>query len=335
MKNGLLTILLCSLIGSLCFSSCQTEDVQQEKVKLSVRTALTDRGVASRNNLQKEAMHNLRIIIQRPDGSVEHNRLLVFGAYVLESDEMMFEVIPDETKKIYLFSNAENIPDLNLAGIDTKAELEAVGTFVINGKDYYNSEAPLPMCTVHEVLVEAVDKSVDLYIVRAACKVTFEFENISGGSVTIGGWKLQSLADRSFLMPRISETGWIQKMVNDAEDGENVDSHWITNYAVPGDAVHEEWSRPLSLSLSAGSTASDAPVYMHESKFLNSGSQQYSIGVTINGTEYQASLPNLQSMVRNTHVKVHVTITKSELDCKVSVYPYRGVDLYPNFGLSE
>lgn len=329
MKNRLLTIAWCTLLAC-AFTSCAKEEWGvQEKVRLSIRTALTDYGFASRNNLANEAMHDLRIIIQRPDGSVEHNRYYKFGSYVLESDEMVFEVVPDETKKVYLFSNSENIPSLNLADIDTKAELDAVGNFVLTS----SVGTPLPMSAVHEVEVEKEDKTEQLYIVRTACKVTFEFDNQTGGTVLIGGWKLDAVADRSFLMPHINEQNWMGSMVTDAEDGEDTDSHWITDYEVPSGVANKVFEENLDLSV--GSTAVTGPVYFHETKNIPSGNgQQYEVGVMINNQYHTAILPNLKSMVRNTHVKINVTITRSEVTCKVSVYPYGEVILNPSFGLS-
>lgn len=324
-------------IGVLCsvwtFTSCDKEEMDgQDKVRLSIRTALTDYGLASRNSLSNEAMHDLRIIIQRPDGTIEHNRFLNFGAFVLQSDEILFEVVPNETKNIYLFSNAENIGGLNLADIDTKNDLDAIQNFLLTAA--YDADTSLPMSAVHQVKVEKEDKVEELYIVRTACKVTLSFDNQTGETVTIGGWRFKNVADCSFLIPHINEQNWIENMVVDAENGEGTDSHWITDYDVPATVKYAVSENALNLPIAVSASASVGPVYFHETQYKPSGTeQQYRVEVKINNVYHEAVLPNLKSMVRNTHVKINATITRSDVKCQVSVYPYGEVILNPDFGL--
>lgn len=75
------------------------------------------------------------------------------------------------------------------------------------------------------------------------------------------------------------------------------------------------------------------PFYLLEGKYLDSSdARNYSMSVTLDGTQYSAYFPDVASLPRNTHVVVVITIGTYGLNWSVDVFPYGEVILNPGFG---
>lgn len=164
---------------------------------------------------------------------------------------------------------------------------------------------------------------------------------------------------------------WMTWMVAESEktESETTQYQWLTDYEVPQPEEGEEdgnfdysFSKAIEVSaLKAGEEAKfTTPVYLPESdgtlakdKDANLKLQEYEVTIhTEEGFDeettapdspkvarsYTATLPNLASLFRNTHVKVKVNfknLSEAELELEVDVEPYWEVVLDPVFGLDE
>lgn len=355
------------------------------KVLLSINTALVNK-VASRAGedwtTNPERMHNLRVIIVDEDGKVEYNHPVDFERIDLDkynnagdvgSDErgmsygkfgeLKFPVVPNQRKSIYLFANAEGLEckgntwnwnEIRQKTVFPKKEIEAL---VLVG---YGSRGDLPMSAVHQV--DVGDEEVDLTdtpldIVPVANKFTFTFQNKRkgnyAGDITVTGWKLDCVADNSYLLPHVDvETfeqnkgkgrDWMKWMKDNAEMEEVTD--WLTEYSVPEGIDYKpftyDYAEDIVLRNNADATEETAPVYVPESRYMDGGEQKYTLTIfTQEGSDdaktekaYSSVLPNLGSLFRNTHVKVNVTFNTASIELVVDLYPYTGVDLDPDFGI--
>lgn len=152
-------------------------------------------------------------------------------------------------------------------------------------------------------------------------------------------------------------------------ESEATQYQWLTDYEMPQPEEGEEdgdfaysFSKAIEVSsLKAGEEAKfTTPVYLPESdgtlaqgKDASLKLQEYEVTIhTEEGFDeettapdspkvarsYTATLPNLASLFRNTHVKVKVNfknLSEAELELEVDVEPYWEVVLDPVFGLDE
>lgn len=358
------------------------------KVLLSINTALVNK-VTSRAGegweTDPERMHNLRVIIVDANGKVEYNHPVDFNRVDLDKynngetgndergmsygkfGELEFPVTPNQTKSIYLFANAENLECKNAPWDWTKIQRQEVfpkdgiEALVLAG---YGSKGSLPMSAVHQVKVgsEDVDLTKEpLYIVPVANKFTFTFQNERtgnyGGDITVTGWKLDYVADNSYLLPHVdvesftqnkNTADWMIWMKENAGENETA-GVWLTEYAVPEDVKYNLFTHNYAedkyivlKSNAIGATEETTPVYVPESQYMDGGEQKYTLTIfTQEGSDgaktkkaYSSVLPNLGSLFRNTHVKVNVTFKMVTIDLVVDLYPYTGVDLDPDFGIN-
>lgn len=207
-----------------------------------------------------------------------------------------------------------------------------------------------------------------LYVVRAATKFSFTFTNAvtsMSKDITIKKIAIDKIADKAYLMPHVNKNNdnkywvadteresavpldksWIAWMVDEAEktkEGNNIDKYqWLTDYEVPEGVQHAIAEHELTIT---PSKSAGTEFYLPESQNRISDDdplklQEYQLSVTtldegsIDVNVYTATLPQLASLFRNTHVKVNVTFKDYELDWEVDVEPYWEVVLEPIFGL--
>lgn len=339
------------------------------KVKLGVSVALTDGaaflGMQSRGSLAEavnagEKMQTLRIIIVRPDGTVEHNRYYDFHQVpTTYFATAQFEVVGGETKKVYLFANentkfdsGRKVADYDFAAIKvgeqfptndiTGKDIETDETSLIEVNDAQTQMAlPLFMSECHSVEVpEKKDKDVELIIVRAAVKFTFRIINKSNEPLALNQLTISKLARREYLLP--NEVVYATEPSE--EDGTTIT--YIKSYNVPmiGNNEHYNFKAtfadktvPAKSATGNGEVVLD-PIYLLESNYNDDPSttgRNYKISLTVGDETYENGYFNkLTALPRNTHVVVYVTLNDelTDLDCVVRVYPYGEYWLYPEFG---
>ena len=340
------------------------------KVKLGVSVALTDGaaflGMQSRGSLAEavpdgEKMQTLRIIIVRPDGTVEHNRYYDFHQVpTTYFATAQFEVVGGETKKVYLFANentkfdsGRKVANYDFAAIKVG---EQFPTNDITGRNIYTDPdaslievndaltqmaLPLFMSECHSVYVpEKEDKKVELIIVRAAVKFTFRIINKSNEPLALNQLTISKLARREYLLPN----GVVYGTEPSEEDRTTIT--YIKSYNVPMTGNNEHYNFkatfadkavPAKSATGNGEVVLD-PIYLLESNYNDDSSTEgrnYKISLTVGDETYENGyFDNLTALPRNTHVVVDVTLNDklTGLDCVVRVYPYGEYWLDPEFG---
>lgn len=350
-----------------------TDEVQpdDDTAILVLRTGLLDQTRASDRvndavDNSVEYMYTLRIVILHENGTVEHNMYIDFGEIPQTECYRIFKVTRNETKKIYLIANEENVStDLHeqletlTTGNTTFASI--VDNFVFI-PDYKN---PIPMSSVYDVPVKAENLvEREFYLVRAATKFAFRFTNKRKSKVSIDAIHISDIAGATYLIPHKREPlfmsfddeslywiNWLKKVADESQqspdDVELADKRgWIQAYDIPSETSHQEVTvnGPLEVPSMTGDQPGKAvfPVfYLPESKKLKAGSATYSeqeytlkLDMSENGKElsFTKTFPNLKALFRNTHVLVDITFTEKD-EVKVQVVPYAEVILEPEFGL--
>lgn len=209
-----------------------------------------------------------------------------------------------------------------------------------------------------------------LYVVRAATKFSFTFTNAVTSipkSIAIKKIAIDRIADKAYLMPHVNknsdnkywvadtdrqkavafDASWIDWMVREAEktkEDNNINQYqWLTDYEVPENVQHDISEQEITDLITTPLQPAETVFYLPESRNRISDNplklQEYQLSVTtldegsIHENVYTATLPQLASLFRNTHVKVNVTFKDYELDWAVDVEPYWEVVLDPIFGL--
>lgn len=350
-----------------------TDEIQSDDdtAILVLRTGLLDQTRASDRvndavDNSVEYMYTLRIVILHENGTVEHNMYIDFGEIPQTECYRIFKVTRNETKKIYLIANEENVStDLHeqletlTTGNTTFASI--VDNFVFI-PDYKN---PIPMSSVYDVPVKAENLvEREFYLVRAATKFAFRFTNKRKSKVSIDAIHISDIAGATYLIPHKREPlfmsfddeslywiNWLKKVADESQqspdDVELADKRgWIQAYDIPSETSHQEVTvnGPLEVPSMTGDQPGKAvfPVfYLPESKKLKAGSatygeQEYTLKLDMseNGKElsFTKTFPNLEALFRNTHVLVDITFTEKD-EVKVQVVPYAEVILEPEFGL--
>lgn len=316
--------IISSLAILISISSCVTHkhlENDEQRVKLSIKISLLDRVAVTRGEATAdELMKNLRVILFRENGILEYNDLIVFGTSTEISDVISIDVIPNETKRLYLLANAQGLLDLN-----TESGLESrINSCVVSG----DMPMPLPISGVHTVEIGNTDVEIaqPLFLTRVANKFTFNVKNSTSAAIKLTKVEINKVADRTYLMPRINQNDWLNMMITELgkdEDRDEQDHAWITDYDLPSGTTHSTKSISLSSSIASNATRTLDPIYVHESKHIPSGSEQsYTISLTIDGMVYVAKLPILESLVRNTHVKVDVEYLGTNIVLVFDVVPF-------------
>lgn len=286
-----------------------------------------------------EKMQNLRIIIVRPNGTIEHNKFIDLTSPSMTA-EHKFEVAGNEKKTVWLVANESNpTVKFNFASL-TPGNIVA-GSVLEDQLIQFNSDSetipfPLPMTSVTKVNVPGEDCSKNLQIVRAATKFTYIIGNNTSSPLYLSKLKISKGARKEYLFPRItSSSSW-----GDYTDGGTTvtvpDGMLIENYEVPmvGNNEYYEFQKDCSISVAAGAEVKIDPFFLLEGKYTdgNSGGKNYSTALTINGLEYSDFLPDLSQLPRNTHAVVRATFNAVSVEVTVEVLPYGEVILNPGFG---
>ena len=219
--------------------------------------------------------------------------------------------------------------------------------------------------TLEKPELEADDNRVTIVMAYAAVKFSFKFVNDitkveDRDNLEIVGWTLRPLATQSYLLPHMTADAW-QKLIalggKEFSDSEASQDNWVTGYDVPqkpnGDGKEDEpnegqtdytytYATPFRLLYGSQNArdeeAQDIFYYLHESKSAlkdENQSQAYYLTLRIRDKNTPQDkflicgpkhLPNLQSLVRGTHVRITATIKalpgkgENDLDVRVKTW---------------
>ncbi|MBQ7824283.1 MAG: hypothetical protein IJ338_08980, partial [Bacteroidaceae bacterium] len=193
-EKNIVILWLVALFITGC-SQSSDEEFSRSTVNLDINVSLSDvsapvtRGVDRYEGAasKEEKIQTLRIIVVRPDGIVEHNRLLSLASAVEVYKSATFKVAGKETKRIYLFVNeglttkknvvpessvsSDKLPnfDFNTIIVGQPFPTDEIAALTIdmggNTEELYGA---LPMSECHEVKVPEEDCTFNLFVTRAA-----------------------------------------------------------------------------------------------------------------------------------------------------------------------
>lgn len=335
-----ISLLLCGLLG---FISCNKESFKlsreegEEKDNSVFLTFYTDvaggfsRAGESEEGADEKIRQLLIVIVSKEPGDdakwvVEHNRL-VKGAStgILLTDGYTFKVEAGRQKRIYLIANHGNLKDTGGKPFDFTNQAFLPGESGIPVEAYVFKPAykpgddGIPMTAVYDIMVpdreditnDEYELGYPLYVVRAATKFSFNFENRSAQrKISVTGIEIESvITDHMYLMPHVNKNAeghywvvdstsknnyikelpfdegesnatdknWIDWMVIETEKTETDHYEWLTDYEVPMESTtifHGGISSPLVLSpVKTDETPPEASavIYLPESKNVKSG----------------------------------------------------------------
>jgi len=318
-------------------------------VTLTIQAAVPDGTRADGSEVpDREKIDQLRIIVvDQTTHKVEHNQLHGFS---YPEDEYNIEVEKNSTKDVYFLANAEiwysdfpkvgeiYNPDEDESegneGDDGIIEARTTTMPSLFNKEITDLPENLPYTSKYEIKVADKNVAATCYIAIAAVKFSFTFTNNTEQKITVSDFKISSIADCSYLFPHNKDWDeWVENLTGDGA------KEYFTNYEIPSDAKHNEFTVPIPSSENEGeseagtgtSTSSFTVLaeegnntytipdfYCHESKhilpFPDAKDQQYFIQFKIGEEEYVAEIQGLKSLIRSTHVIVNIKINNLSED---------------------
>lgn len=329
---------------------------------LTIHTAVPGAGTRADDIPEREKIDRLRIIVvDEETNTVDYNRLHSFpyrdgSTYTIGLDK-------GGKKLLYLLANTEDLSDLD---IPSEGDIwnDEVDDYVIN----LLPEVRLPFTSKYKVEVAEeeeentsgdenkdgdtpadgdgttegdtpaddapeIPEDYTCYIAIAAVKFSFTFTNNTRQEITVSDFKISSIADCSYLLPRNDKWDkWVENVTGDGA------KEYFTKYEIPSKAKHYVFPVPIPSSGNEGeseagtgtSTSSFTVLaeegnntytipdfYCHESKYLpypDVTEQHYTIHFSIDGKPYDAEIKDntgaLKSLIRSTHVIVNIEINK-------------------------
>ncbi|WP_308778103.1 hypothetical protein [uncultured Bacteroides sp.] len=332
---------------------------------LTIHTAVPGAGTRADDNIpEREKIDYLRIIVvDKETNIVDYNRLHNFP----NRDGSTYTIGLDKggKKLLYLLANTENLPKLVIPSEGQDWRNNAIDDYVINPLP----DDRLPFTSKYEVevaeeeeedtaggettegdipadgdgttegdtpadVVPEIPEDYTCYIAIAAVKFSFTFTNNTEQEITVSDFKISSIADCSYLLPRNDDWDkWVENVTGDGA------KEYFTNYEIPSGAEHKEFTVPIPSSENDGETSTKTSTssftvptgdnntylipdfYCHESKYLpfpDVTEQHYTIHFSIGGKSYDAEIENntesLKSLIRSTHVIVNININKLSED---------------------
>ena len=339
LRNMLLVAALCLLCGCI-------NDYPGDEGGATGSTVVLDLAVgtlaASQNPPPDELIHTLRIVlIDSDNNTIETNKLIQFDSPVSEYVFGPRETQPGR-KKVFLIANEEGTASVNgQEGASLTTLLQSQNT---NGQQFeqlVNSCWFVPDFGEQMVLTASYEFDLQAgsspvrktcYLVHAATKFEFIFENVGEDPIRIDELKLSAMADQMYLMANLDASeknktlnGRSYYWIDWLKAGllENADIGWISNYALPVGTTHETVDILKQLdrdetywTIEAGQTLTLPTLYFPESKYIPEGESDQRYSFTITPTDCNSGvskqfadniLDNVKALFRNTQVKIVAT----------------------------
>ena len=294
-----------------------------------------------------EKVKELRVILlDEKTKNVEFNELMDVENYsVPEDSRFLYEykkegIMTTVGKKIlYALANSEElIQDIvTLPGAEMITGLDSLKLTNGTGNFPFPKHGKVPIASRKEHITLSVDDGMEDFVTRAThvylTKVTVElayvpvkfslsYENGDySNEMEVMEWSIGQMAKRSYLVPRMNDSEW-DKLVNLA--GTTNARDWVRGYEVPeASGLHtysHVYETPIGIKYGEGQEADKNTYYLHETKFLDNvkseDKQEYYLTLKIRRTGadttsvlLSAKLPNLESLVRGTHVEIKAKVT--------------------------
>lgn len=318
----------------------------------------------------QELMHSLRIVlVNADDDTIEYNTLIdessdadLFGNGVNEFDYSKYRLIRTVPgrKKIYIVANESSAKRVNgenrsLTTLLDSKEVGETGFGEMVDNIYFTPDFDdnLVLSSYYEFTIEddpgqrTVQK--EFWLVHAATKFEFRFENNRSDAVSIDRLTVSQSAGDMYLMANLAQNEktkqidgtnywwveWLKRVCDDTTANPNLPENpnvnerygWISNYYLPS-ADHADVDIKARVGgtvdywqIAPGGTLTLPEVYCSESKYMPDGETQkytFSIQLTDTGEQDEQTATkefpdnefvNVKALFRNTHVKVTVSIS--------------------------
>lgn len=295
-----------------------------------------------------EKVKELRVILlDEKTKNVEFNELMDVENYsVPEDSRFLYEYMKEGImttvgkKILYALANSEElIQDIvTLPGAEMITGLDSLKLTNGTGNFPFPKHGKVPIASRKEHITLSVDDGMEDFVTRAThvylTKVTVElayvpvkfslsYENGDySNEMEVMEWSIGQMAKRSYLVPRMNDSEW-DKLVNLA--GTTNARDWVRGYEVPeASGLHtysHVYETPIGIKYGEGQEADKNTYYLHETKFLDNvkseDKQEYYLTLKIRRTGadttsvlLSAKLPNLESLVRGTHVEIKAKVTR-------------------------
>lgn len=286
---------------------------------------------------EREQIDKLRIIVvDKTTNNVEYNSLLNFPNR--DGSSYNIEVTKNGTKLVYFLANTESLTNLSLPRKGQTWNGTEVDGYVLHSLP----ENRLPFTSKYEIEVNEEDVSATCYIAIAAIKFSLDFTNKTESNIEVQSLKISSIADQSYLLPHLNSKDDWDKWITSVTSNDNNPKPYITAYSIPEGTLHQEFevkanktatetddgngtgngdgtddatgntSDGSSFTVATNETYTFDSFYCHESKFILQGEtkQYYSIQFEIGDKTYYGVIKGLESLIRSTHVTIHININK-------------------------
>lgn len=238
--------------------------------------------------------------------------------------------------------------------------------YIIDNETSSSDKVNIPMTEIYDVeTIERpqtnqenvkVEMTKDMFLTRAATKFSFTFKRGTGFETdngenlpTIKAIKITGLSPQEYLFPTETEYNPPKGTASLNKYG----GREITKFKVPteGNTPREyifTLPNPINISEITSEGSSYAPLlYFPESKGEPTGTDSGNIDIndenfkgkfqctiSYDGVNYlpAVTLPNLDALPRNTHVKVNILLNTHSMVATVTLFPYTAVWLNPEFG---
>lgn len=355
MKKIVKILILClSCIGACWFLPACSSAIEEPEsgggvdgypASLTFHIAVPGEGTRAGDIPEREEIDQLRIIVvDKETNKVDYNRLNDFpyrdgSTYTIGLDKggkkLLYLLANTEKLGLKIPSKGENWDDVvdkflnplpeGRLPFTSKYEVEVAeeeeedtdGDETTDGDTPEDGDGTTGGDTTEDVVPE-IPEDYTCYIAVAAVKFSITFNNKTVNDIIVSDFKISSIADRSYLLPRNEEwNDWVENVTGDGEK-------YFTNYGIPSDTKHEEFPVPITytennsftVTAKKGSIPGSFTIpdfYCHESKNnpFNDGQRyiiQFKIGEQSFISEIKTGSESLASLIRSTHVKITVNI---------------------------
>lgn len=364
-----LTVVLALGLSSCAGSDSPDVPVQTEETlaELTLRVGVPrngDTGSRSQSDefeppsFRHENIRFLRVIIVRPSGMVEHNRLLAFNGRT-DLVSYTFKVKPAEKKQIYLIGNEPASMEATLESISEGKQLDKTavegltlsrptGAPLIDNTGSASIWVPMSEHFEVDVISTAngeTSQTENLFITRAAVKFSFTFKAgttdmpYDGYGFEISAIRISNMSTTEYLFPQST----VYSPAKELPSTNPLEGRKVISYATPANSSPVDFTySPADITAGPGITQYSPAIYLPESIAGTAGTYQISVAFREkdgNGG-YLQSAPiwfgpkplDMTDLPRNTHVYINTTLTKSGIYPKVTIEPFKSIILNPGFG---
>lgn len=274
------------------------------------------------NEEQADKIHNLWIYVVNPTSAGNIVEAVIEKVFAENAHGTSYEEVVQLTagaKKLYGFANLTD--DMRIAaGIanregDKAVSLKVGATFPgsigsATCNNHSREQNYIPMSAVQDIIITNLPAQKHMLpLLRTMCKMTFSVKNETGSDILLAGivtGGVTPLSAQVYLLPRWDENG--RNILPSGTGSEDITWEWPSG----------------NREIEVGKTSSPFTIYLNESQVANDGWFTFQLNTTTKEgvtNEDRLSISNRQSLNRNDHLPVAITLTDYKLRLDVLSYP--------------